>query len=49
MGESDLLLGPHESDIGGVGAIGAPPAPYGPLCPYPVALPPKPAQRRGPL
>jgi hypothetical protein len=24
MGESDLLLGPHESDIGGVGAIGPP-------------------------
>jgi hypothetical protein len=36
MGESDLLLGPHEQSVGGIGAVGARPhAPYGPY-----ALPP---------
>jgi hypothetical protein len=45
MGESDLLLGPHESDIGGVGAIG-PPLP--PMVHYaPIPLPCRRNPRKG--
>jgi hypothetical protein len=35
MGEGDLLLGPHEQTIGGIGGIErTTPRRGGPLCPY---------------